>query len=909
MTEKVDAHVSVVSSGRLAPESHQFDLNAVMSKAVSLGDVAEQFSSDQKFYILQQLGYEHLESFEDLPVNATYMLEKIASLSTEEAVEIINEALDQHDGDLNLSMARLDFMKALVDYNTAGRVSTSKKRGLTEEKTEIQQTVESLDEVSTDASGTFNKADPFAIFDWDLQIKTQAGIIAFWSIYPEVRSVAQPFDDQVPCETFRVYVLGLLWTVIGSFINQFFTERMPSISLSTAVVQLCMFPCGKLLELILPAWDVKIWKWKFNLNPGPWSAKEQMLATLTYSVSGGTIYVSYNLHNLQLDKFYGVKWVDFGYQIILTLSTSFMGFGLAGIVRKFVVYPVNCLWPSILPTVALNRALCQPEKKSNISGWKISSFSFFLIVTAGSFLYFWIPNFLFTALSKFNWITWIAPNNFNLAAITGSQSGLGLNPITTFDFNIILYSSPLALPFFTTLNYYIGAVIGMFCIIGIWWTNYKWTGYLPINSNALFTRTGERYAVTSILNDEYLLDNEKYQKVGPPFYTAAQLVSYGAFFALYPFTVFYIGATNFKQLVFATKGFLKMFKLKRASTYDGYNDNFSRSMAKYKEVPEWWFTIILVISLVLAILAAKIYPSQAPVWSIFFALGINFVFLIPICIFYAQTGYSFGLNVLVELIYGYANPGNGLGLNFVKAYGYVIDGQAENYITNQKQAHYMRIPPRSLFRLQMISVFIHCLVQLGTFNLQINTIEDYCDPRQSQNFSCPLSRTFYSASILWGVIGPKKVFGGLYPVLQWCFLIGFLLVIPCVLLKKYFNRNSFVKYFHPVLVIQGFILWAPYNLSYITPGLYVSWTFMSYIKRRYEAWWAKYNYILAGGLTAGIAFSSIIIFFALQYHSKLVVWWGNTVNKQGLDYIGPARLNATLEAPEGYFGPRVGNFP
>lgn len=245
MTEKVDAHVSVVSSGRLAPESHQFDLNAVMSKAVSLGDVAEQFTSDQKFYILQQLGYEHLESFEDLPVNATYMLEKIASLSTEEAVEIINEALDQHEGDLNLSMARLDFMKALVDYNTAGRVSTSKKTGVTEEKSEIQQTVESLDELSSDASGTFNKAEPFAIFDWDLQVKTQAGIIGFWSIYPEVRSVAQPFDDQVPCETFRVYVLGLLWTIIGSFINQFFTERMPSIGLSTAVVQLCMFPCGK----------------------------------------------------------------------------------------------------------------------------------------------------------------------------------------------------------------------------------------------------------------------------------------------------------------------------------------------------------------------------------------------------------------------------------------------------------------------------------------------------------------------------------------------------------------------------------------------------------------------------------------------------------------------------------------
>lgn len=43
---------------------------------------------------------------------------------------------------------------------------------------------------------------------------------------------------------------------------------------------------------------------------------------------------------------------------------------------------------------------------------------------------------IFEALSQFNWITWIAPQNVNLAAITGSMSGLGLNPWSTFDWNI-----------------------------------------------------------------------------------------------------------------------------------------------------------------------------------------------------------------------------------------------------------------------------------------------------------------------------------------------------------------------------------------------------------------------------------------------------------------------------------------
>ena len=63
-------------------------------------------------------------------------------------------------------------------------------------------------------------------------------------------------------------------------------------------------------------------------------------------------------------------------------------------------------------------------------------------------MYFWIPDYLFQALSTFNWMTWIKPDNQNLAVITGSVGGLGLNPITTFDWNY--FSSmlqPLQVPF------------------------------------------------------------------------------------------------------------------------------------------------------------------------------------------------------------------------------------------------------------------------------------------------------------------------------------------------------------------------------------------------------------------------------------------------------------------------------
>jgi hypothetical protein len=48
-------------------------------------------------------------------------------------------------------------------------------------------------------------------------------------------------------------------------------------------------------------------------------------------------------------------------------------------------------------------------------------------------------------------MTWIAPENVTLAAITGNYGGLGLNPIPTFDWNQITVNvDPIINPFFVS---------------------------------------------------------------------------------------------------------------------------------------------------------------------------------------------------------------------------------------------------------------------------------------------------------------------------------------------------------------------------------------------------------------------------------------------------------------------------
>ena len=490
-------------------------------------------------------------------------------------------------------------------------------------------------------------------------------------------------------------------------------------------------------------------------------------------------------------------------------------------------------------------------------------------------------------------MTWISPKNFNLAAITGSVSGMGLNPIPTFDWNIIGLGA-LGAPFYSTAIQYVGSIIGLFCILGVYYTNYLWTGYLPINSNSLFTNEGEIYSVRAIVDSKSLFQQDRYEEIGPPYYSAANLVTYGAFFALYPFAIIYEIGTNWKPMKSSVISLVRNLRNWRKSTYEGYNDPHSKMMSRYPEVPEWAFFLVLIISIVLAILCVKLYPAETPVWGIFFAIGINFVFLIPILSIYSITGFSFGLNVLVELIVGYAIPGNGLALNFIKALGYNIDGQAENYITDQKMGHYVKLPPRAMFRCQMLSVFVNSFISLGVLNFQITSIKDYCSPTNKQKFTCPGAKTFYNASILWGVIGPKKVFGGLYPILQYCFLIGAVAAVICIPIKLY-GPKKYTKFFQPTLVIGGMLIYAPYNLTYYTGGLYLSFASMWYLRKYYLTFWQKYNYVFAGAMSAGIAFSGIIVFFAVQYHDKSITWWGNTVTYAGLDGTAMAsRLNASL---------------
>lgn len=115
------------------------------------------------------------------------------------------------------------------------------------------------------------------------------GVLEDDSPYPEVRSaVANTDDPEIPVNTIRSWVLGLIWAIIVPGLNQFFFFRYPSVTITGIVAQLLSFPLGKAWAKFLP--NVKIFG--VSLNPGPFSIKEHVLITIMATVGYQSAYAT-----------------------------------------------------------------------------------------------------------------------------------------------------------------------------------------------------------------------------------------------------------------------------------------------------------------------------------------------------------------------------------------------------------------------------------------------------------------------------------------------------------------------------------------------------------------------------------------------------------------------------------------
>lgn len=772
--------------------------------------------------------------------------------------------------------------------------------------------------------------------DWETLVKFEAFLYYEWSIYPEVRMAVEPIetDEDEDYENFRVYFLGIIWACAGCVLDTFFAIRYPAITIGFGAVQMLIAESGKLWAR-LPRIAIPLGRGReFVINSGkPFTFREQMLASLIMLISLASPYSQNVVIAMANKQFFNFPEAgSFGFMILLTLTSSFMGFGLAGIMRAFLIYPRRNVWYDTLPLIRLNHVLVQQEPRENVNGWKLKTWEFFWIWAWFSFGWYWVTNLAFLALSYFDWMAWISPENVDLQAITGAVSGLGFNPpIMTFDFNIIGFTS-IYMPLSIINSQVFGYMIGSFAILIIWYKNVRNTGFFPINSNTLYTNNGSEYNVAEVINPQTLkIDEDAYQNYSLPYWSASNIVVYGTGFMIAPALIVY-GILNYSKEVINSFGAFWKGLSSIDKALDRYDDRFARKIRRYKEVPEWWYLLMLVISIAIAIGCVEGYKfTNTPVWTIFFTVGFSFIFLIPTLFLRSRTGYGFDINIIFELIMGLALPGNAPGVMVSKCFGTNFSSETSDWVSQQAMSHYSGISPRSLFRGQILSVLAVSFCEAGIVTWQVTGLAasdpDLCTADDKSRFRCTTQQTYFNSAVQWGTIGPRRVLNGLYPVLKWCFLIGAFFPIPFWCARKLSTRLAsrypegtwkrrllemeWLHTFNEMNALNTNISWSPYNWWYMMPNWQVGWLFQGLIKKKYPRWFAKYAFEVYNASTIGNAFGALFAFFATSYHHLVDVdWWGNNVYTSTADYMETAARLGPRDLPSrGYFSPKKGCLP
>ncbi|KAI0286616.1 OPT oligopeptide transporter protein-domain-containing protein [Russula aff. rugulosa BPL654] len=724
--------------------------------------------------------------------------------------------------------------------------------------------------LSNDAIAAFQFQDGIVdkngIF-FDPNIDSSSEMTEEWedeSPYPEVRAAVSNTDDmEMPAETLRAWILGLLWAFFIPGLNQFFHFRYPSVTIGSLVAQLLSFPLGCAWARTVPGYRI----FGVSLNPGPFSLKEHVLITVMATVGSSSAYAT-EIIAVQR-KHYGHDW-SFAYQWLLVMSTQLIGFSMGGVAKRFLVSPPSMIWPANLVTCALFNTL-HSQVYPGFRDKGMSRERFFLYGFLASFVWYFFPGYLFTALSTFSWVTWIWPRNIvrdTRCSSRTSQLKCFYRPSINSSDIVLALACPSLLSIGTT-SPSSGAHLQRLiparkAYLVLKYTNAWYSMFTPMMSSHMFDNTGQYYNVSRILTPQSTLDEGAYQQYSPLFLSASFAMSYGLSFAT-------ITAT----LVHSALYFRKQIWLQIGRSLSEQPDVHARLMARYPQVPEWWYLSILVVVFAISAVTVEVWPTEVPIWALLTALSISAFYIVPAGMIQAITNQQIGLNVITELVVGYALPGRPVAMMIFKTFGYITMAQALQFTSDMKLGHYMKVPPRTMFLCQIVATVVAGTTQLGVQQWMFAHISDFCDTQQSDHFICPSTEVFFVASVVWG--------------LTYFFLMGALAPLAGWLINKRWP-TSFFKYVNVPVVLAGTAQIPPATAVNFIPWALIGFIFNFVIRRRHFNWWAKYNYVLSAALDTGTAVGTLLVFFALQYPNRgtmgastIEKWWGNTVYMETAD--------------------------
>lgn len=458
------------------------------------------------------------------------------------------------------------------------------------------------------------------------------------------------------------------------------------------------------------------------------------------------------------------------------------------------------------------------------------------------------------------------------------------------------------------------------------YANVMFSAYMPILSAAVFDNRGKPYDVSKILTDKFLFDENAYKNYSRVFLPITYVLSYALQFAALTALISHTALWHGKDIWRQWRRSWAEIRKKPSAEYEplpGNNvrngrpaspqmyrssttsepeledlltaeDVHNRLMRRYEDVPIWWYITTGVSMTAIGIFVVEYYPIHLPWYGLLLALSIGATLFIPIGIVMAITNQQSSLYLICQLICGVAFPGRPVANMVFTTYGYITSTQGLKFSSDLKLGHYMKIPPKILFNLQLSATIISSLTQIGVLNWMLAFIPGICTSEAINGFTCPIARVHFNGSILWGVVGPRRFFGSgaLYRPLIWAFLVGAVAPIGLWLLARH-DRKSILRKVN-LAVVFGSLSWIPpaTGLNFSVWAM-VCYIFNFEIRKRKKEWWKKYNMTLSAALDSGLAVGVVVIFFGIVFPGWMsgFKWWGTEVYKQ----VSP--LDSVMSAP------------
>jgi len=705
-------------------------------------------------------------------------------------------------------------------------------------------------------------------------------------IYDIVDAVVPRTDDPtLPALTLRVWILGTFFGFILAAMNTLFTFRTNPLSVSPYIAVLLSFPLGRLMAF-LPSINLGF---GVNLNPGPFNFKEHGLIYVFASTCSGPAYALYNIIGQKFQLYQ--EDLSLASAIFFGITTQCFGYGLAGLCRRYLVRPAAMLWPGNLGTIALLNSLNRDDVDPSLP---MTRFVFYWVVVAIFIVWEFFPLYIapiFTAISLLCYVKGSTKNPQLTRMLGSAYNGLGMLSFS-FDWSLMSLLAPITTPLWALLNQILGLWLFLWVITPILWVKSSFgfdyaLGTNPaegpngsqiyplgqaLNTPTLFNKHGDYLSAFSLVNSADLsLNQTMYAESAPIYITTYFAILYMTSFMVFASVLVHVGLWYGKDV---------WHRFRTAMRDLDSNDIHAKMMDVYPEVPDLWYVGLLVANMVIAIGVCQWGGFQLPWWGVILGFLLALVSMIPIGVIQAISGQQIGLNVMSEFLIGLILPGRIAAVMAFKTFSYMAMSQGLLLVSDLKLGHYMKIPPRAMFSVQLFSTIMAVIVNIFTAYIIYVSFGRTDTPVDPNNPSSPKEwvlqanppsgwtangyRVFLNAGAIWGAIGPARFFGpgSPYSATLWGFLVGAILpIFPWVLHRQFPDG-----YWH--LVNMPVILAIPLDpgttLSILITPLIIGIVFNYFIKKYHHAWWKKYAYVMSAAFDSGTAIALTIIFIAFQ---------------------------------------------